>query len=108
MRMTNSVLWITALTCTLVSSAHAVPEQCLQLPERTEICDHTLYKRSPVDVPATNVKKGEMVCLCMADFLPLRIEADSEVAKIEQQVELSRSAKKLNMTEQDLLTLIRQ
>ena len=108
MRIKCSALWITALTCSMSPFAQAVPEQCLQLPERTEICDHTLYKRSPVDVPATNVKKGEMVCLCMADFLPLRIEADSEVAKIEQQVELARSAKKLNMTEQDLLTLIRQ
>lgn len=85
-----------------------VPEECLQLPERTEFCPNVLYKRSPVDVPQLNIRTNEMVCICMADFAELRIAASTEQGKIDQQVALSRAAFKLDMSEQDLLTLIRK
>ena len=85
-----------------------VPEECVQLPERAGYCPHTLYKKSPVDVPYLNIKTNEMVCICMADFAELRIKASSEQGKIDQQVALSRAARKLDMSEQDLLTLIRK
>ena len=95
-----------SLICSLQASAE-VPGECVQLPERTRVCPNELYKRSPVDVPPLAIKAGEMVCICMADFSALRIEASSQVEKINQKAELTRSAIKLGMSEQDLLSLIR-
>ncbi len=86
----------------------AVPEKCVQLPTRTTPCTNLLFKKSPVAVPIMQTEKGEMVCLCMDDFNELRIEAESELEKIDQQVALSRAAEKLGMSETDLLILIRK
>ena len=97
-----------AITTMLSSFAFAeVPGECLQLPERTQICDNELYKRSPVDVPPLAIKAGEMVCICMADFSSLRIKASSQLEQIDQQVTLKRAAENLGISERDLLRLIR-
>ena len=102
----STLVLITGLGVATASEAD-VPGECLQLPERTRVCDNELYKRAPVDVPPLAIKAGEMVCICMADFSALRIEATTQVDKISQKAELTRSAIKLGMSEQDLLKLIR-
>ncbi|MCV2885749.1 hypothetical protein OE749_13710 [Aestuariibacter sp. AA17] len=85
-----------------------MPENCLELPERSDVCPHLVYKKSPVDVNVVNVKAGDMVCICMADFTEIRLPADSRQKQIEQQVALSRSASKLGMKPEDLIKLIRE
>lgn len=102
--ITNGILLLTCITSFAVA---AVPEQCIQLPTRTAVCPHLLYKKSPVDVVTPKTSKGEMVCICMDDFKELRIEAQSELDIIDQQVALKRAAEKLAISEADLLTLIR-
>ena len=108
--LTNKVISVTLLGALTYSGqvSAKVPGECLQLPERTRVCPNELYKRSPVDVPPLAIKEGEMVCICMADFVALRIEASTQIEKINQKAELTRSAIKLGMSEQDLLTLIRK
>lgn len=84
-----------------------VPENCVQLPQRTQVCPHLMYKKSPVKLVPYNIEQGQMVCICMADFNELRMPAEGDQEKIEQQVALSRLAEKLAIPERDLLSLIR-
>lgn len=97
--------------CVLLSAtsveSQTMPDKCVALPSRTQVCPHLIYKKSPVNVAMTNTKQGEIVCVCLADFVNLRLPAESKLAKIEQKAELSRSAKALKMAPKDLLKLIR-
>ena len=91
----------------LSHSVLALPEKCLQLPERVSACPHLIYKKAKVDVPILGSKANQMICICLSDLGSLRLQAQGELAEIEQQVMLSRLAAKLQLTEQDLLVLIR-
>lgn len=107
MKLSTSI-FCTSLVLTQFASAQEVPDNCVQLPERQDVCPNLLYKKSPIDVEITGTKKGDIVCICMADFSRLRIPASSEIEKVDQQVDLSRAATKLNMSEQELIILIRK
>jgi hypothetical protein len=87
--------------------ANAVPESCLQLPERSLVCPHLIYKRAKVDVPIIAAKAKQMICICLSDLAPLRIEAHRPLEKVAQQALLTKMAKKLQLKEDDLLSLIR-
>jgi hypothetical protein len=86
----------------------ALPEQCLQLPERSQACPHLIYKKSKVAVSQTATKVNEIICICLSDFEKLVPQAKTQIAKIEQQVELKLSAQKLSISEQDLILLLRK
>ena len=88
-------------------AAQGLPDVCVKLPQRTAACPNIIYKRSPINVPITNTKKGEMVCICLADFTTLRIEAETEPAKQQQMAELKRMSSAVGIPERDLITLIR-
>lgn len=88
--------------------AQSMPDSCLQLPKRQDVCPNLLYKKAPIAVVQTNTEAGEIMCICMSDFNSLRIDAQSSIDKINQQVDLSRAADALDISEQDLLTLIRK
>ncbi|MFT4940374.1 MAG: hypothetical protein ACI88A_003427 [Paraglaciecola sp.] len=91
----------------LSPTALALPENCLQLPERISACPHLIYKKAIVDVPILGIKANQMICICLSDLGSLRLQAHGKLAEIEQQVTLSRLAAKLQLSEQDLLALIR-
>lgn len=86
----------------------ALPEQCLQLPERSEACPHLIYKKSKIAVSQTNTKVNEIICICLTDFEKLVPEAKGQIAKIEQQVEFKLVTEKLSISEQDLILLLRK
>lgn len=88
-------------------AAQGLPDKCVELPQRSTACPNTVYKRSPINVPLINTMEGEIICICMADFATLRIEADSEAGKVNQLVELSRKSVAIGIPEKDLLKLIR-
>ncbi len=88
--------------------AQELPSQCIQLPQRTTVCPNLLYKRAPVDIPNLTVKQGDLVCVCMADFIDLRLAATTEQGKIDQLVSLSRASNRLNISETELLALLRK
>ena len=91
-----------------ISVKAEIPSLCLERPNRVQVCPNIVYKKSPVDVPALHVKTGEIVCICMADFAELRVEATDEVEKIKQKSSLKMAAGLTGLSEQDLLTLIRK
>lgn len=85
-----------------------VPDECLQLPQRTDVCPHLIYKKAIVDVPPMAITKGEIVCICMADFIELRLPAEGLEARRQQQQILSRKADLVGLSDADLLDLIRK
>lgn len=84
-----------------------VPEMCIEKPRRDNVCEHLLYKRSPVSIEQLKIKEGDMVCLCMADYQPLRIPIKDGIAATQQLVELKRAARDLGVEENALAQLIR-
>jgi hypothetical protein len=90
-----------------MGQAIALPEQCLQAPERSKTCPHLIYKKAKVDVPIVGVKANEMICICLSDMPSLRLEAKGQLEKINQKVALSRLAAKLQLSEENLLSLLR-
>lgn len=87
--------------------AQDVPEQCVQLPQRTLVCPNLIYKRAPLSLPSLSVVEGEMVCVCMADFNIIRIAAETEQEKVNELVELGKLAHQLGISESELISLIR-
>ncbi|MEP4891265.1 MAG: hypothetical protein ABJV04_14655 [Aliiglaciecola sp.] len=107
----NRLLLAITFSCCLIFAVNAqenLPDKCIQLPERTSVCPNILYKRSPVDIPQFEVKEGEMVCICMADFNSLRIAASDDAGKVDQMVALTRASVKLKIDEKTLLEVIRK
>lgn len=102
---------ITALLLSWVgqsSAQQAMPQTCIQSVQRTEVCPNLLYKRSPIDVAQLEIKEGDMICLCMADFSDLRIRALSEPQMSRQALKSSRMAADLGIPAETLLQLIRR
>lgn len=91
-----------------VTAKAEIPSLCLERPNRVQVCPNIIYKKSPVDVPSLHVKTGEIVCICMADFAELRVEATNEVEKIKQKSSLKMAASLTGLSEEDLLTLLRK
>lgn len=83
-----------------------MPEQCVQSPARTMVCDNLLYKRSPVELATPPTQTGQMVCICMSDFASIRIKAEPPDDK-QQQSNAAKMAAELGMTPKTLLSLIR-
>ncbi|WP_233267350.1 hypothetical protein [Paraglaciecola sp. L3A3] len=94
---------MTAITCEVIA---AVPAQCLQAPERSTPCPHILYKKAAVAVPDLQVKKGQVICLCLSDLQALRNNSKTKLEEIDQQVTLERTAKKYNVSQDEIRILL--
>lgn len=91
----------------LARQAHALPEECIQSPERTQACPHQIYKKAAVAVASINVNKGAVVCLCLTDLKDISDPDKSKLADIDRQVTLQRVAQKYRISEQDLANLLK-
>ena len=88
-------------------AAQEMPSTCIQSPQRTDVCANLLYKRAAIDLDGLAIKEGDMVCICLSDFADLRLEATTEQGKIDQLVAASRAATSLQISETELLNLLR-
>ncbi len=75
-----------------------VPEQCVQAPERTNLCPHTLYRIAKAPVPGLSIPKNGMVCLCLTDL--------TDLPATEQPKAFEAIAKHLTMPVQDVFVLL--
>lgn len=91
-------------TTTVVNGA---PLECLQASENRAACEHRLYKRAAVPVALLGVSKGDAICICLSDLKGLTETAESKVAQIEQQETLQKITQKYQLSEQELLRLLR-
>lgn len=91
----------------LTTAVQALPSKCLQAAERQNVCPHLIYKKAALPVLPLEVNQGDIICICLSDFKVLKSTANSKVAQIDQQVTLQRIAKKYQLQEQDILSLLR-
>ncbi len=101
------VLFCCLLFVGLTTVTYALPSKCLQASERQNACPHLIYKKAALPVALLEVEKGDVICICLTDFKALRNTAASNVEQIDQQVTLQRLAEKHQLSEQDILTLLR-
>lgn len=96
-----------ASACALINvCAVAMPEQCLQLPERTEPCPHLIYKKAPKTL-SSEASGNAVICVCLTDFDSLLQEPQSETERVAQQMRLRQVAAQLQLTPNQLLELVR-
>lgn len=84
----------------------ALPELCLQAPERSNACPHLLYKKSKQAIPALKVQANAVVCLCLSDLSPLLITTHDALDKIDQQRAWNVLSQKYQLSKEEILTLI--
>jgi DNA-binding PucR family transcriptional regulator len=74
----------------------------LQVPQRAQVCPHLRSKKTQVDVPIIVIKTGLWyVSVCLSELVSLRIEAQEQLEKINQQGFLTPMGKKLSLREKD-------
>lgn len=103
MSQVKSLLLLSVL---LSSAVHALPEQCLQDPARTQPCPHLIYKQVSLSEPQGKAVK-QLLCVCLSDFADLQTPATTDAQRINQNMRLKSLSAQLNMSEQDLLEAIR-
>lgn len=108
MTTTKLVYFCFFLFAGLSAVAQALPSKCLQAVERHNICPHFIYKKAALAVAVLDVDKGGVICICLSDLQVLRHTAMSQVEQIDHQVTLQRIANRYQLSEQDILTLIRK
>ncbi|QHJ12279.1 hypothetical protein FX988_02530 [Paraglaciecola mesophila] len=106
----SSILMLRGILISLLfcTTAQAVPELCLQSKARSEMCPHLLYKKSPIDIAGLSVKTGDMVCLCLSDVAGIRGASEEELSRPKLLVSLRRLAGDWDLSESELLRLIRK
>lgn len=80
----------------------ALPEQCIEIPDRNYPCPHIIYKSLKKD----NQEK-ELVCVCLSDFEILITPPANDKERISQKMALKQYTAILDLTEEELLELIR-
>jgi hypothetical protein len=95
------------LFAALTTVTHALPLQCLQAIERQHVCPNLIYKKAALPVAFLEIEQGDIICICLSDFKGGGRTAMSKVAQIDHHVTLQRIAKKYQLSEQDILTLLR-
>jgi hypothetical protein len=101
------VLFCCLLFAELTTVAYALPSKCLQSLERQNACPHLIYKKAALSVALLGVEKGDVICICLSDVKELTNTAMSKVESINQPVTLQRLAEQHQLSEQDILTLIK-
>lgn len=106
--MKNALLvFILFFVAGLINRVSALPSQCLQAPSRLNVCPHIIYKKAALAVEALDVKKGNVICLCLSDLNELSATNMSKVQQIDQQVSFEPLLKKYQLSEQDILSLMK-
>ncbi|GAB3027466.1 hypothetical protein [Bowmanella dokdonensis] len=81
----------------------AVPDQCIQAPQRSQPCPHLIYKMARLDKD----QPRQLLCVCLSDFKPLLQEPQTASERTARQMELRRLSAELGIEESLLLEIVR-
>ncbi|MDU0353483.1 hypothetical protein RS130_05690 [Paraglaciecola aquimarina] len=84
----------------------SMPAQCIQAPERAQLCPHTIYKKAALAIPQLGIKQNQVICLCLTDLQGLQNKAKTKLEQIDQQVTLQRTARKYSLSQEQIKTLL--
>jgi len=99
--------FINLLLLLFASSALALPEQCIQRPDRKTACERQFYRTANITNPDTGKKQKQVVCICMSDFESLLQQPHNQTQVVQQKMELKMLSRLLDLPEQEILELIR-
>lgn len=103
MRLSISIL----LICATSFSAFAIPETCIQDPQRTLECPRIKYKMAFLTDKESGEKVRQLICICLTDFEDLLVEPENEVAKSMKRRELRSWTRTFGITEEELKELVK-
>ncbi|MCF2949251.1 hypothetical protein L0668_14120 [Paraglaciecola aquimarina] len=90
-----------------VNQAKALPSKCIQSEERTKACPRLIYKQAAVAVPVLEVKKNDVICLCLTDLALVKNSKMSKLEEIDWQVTMQRIAQKYQISQEELIKLVK-
>lgn len=88
-------------------SAYALPESCIQDPQRSTECPRLIYKSAYLPDPQTGKEQKQLVCICLTDFEDLLIQESDEVAQKIKEMRIKSWTAQLGITEEKLKDLIK-
>ena len=95
----RAAVLIIALTST---ATFALPDKCIQSPQRTESCGHLVYKKI-----AEAGEEAKIFCVCLEDFEDIRVPATDELGIAKQKYAMRKYTAELGVSEEILLQLVR-
>jgi hypothetical protein len=104
----KSLTRIGVLVSTLSASyVYAIPEQCVRMPNQTNVCEHVIYKTVENLNAASLPRDGDVYCVCLQDFSHLILPGATASEREQQKLEMENISRVLDITEQQLIRLIR-
>ena len=85
----------------------ALPESCIQDPQRRTECPRIIYKNATLPDPQSGADKNQLVCICLTDFEDLLLEEEDDVARQVKQLRINSWTAQLGITEEQLRDLIK-
>lgn len=87
--------------------SQALPDTCIQDPQRTLQCPRLIYKNASLPDPQTGQNKNQLVCICLTDFRDLLLEEEDEVDRKIKQMRINDWTAQLGISEEKLRELIK-
>lgn len=91
----------------LSMQSQALPDTCIQDPQRTLQCPRLIYKNASLPDPQTGQNKNQLVCICLTDFQDLLLEEEDEVDRKIKQMRINDWTAQLGISEEKLRELIK-
>lgn len=91
----------------LSMQSQALPDTCIQDPQRTLQCPRLIYKNASLPDPQTGQNKNQLVCICLTDFRDLLLEEEDEVDRKIKQMRINDWTAQLGISEEKLRELIK-
>lgn len=88
------------------TSLLALPQQCIQRPERATPCEREFYRSASITNPDTGAKEKQVVCICMSDFTMLLNKPQNQTQVVQRKMELKMLSRLLDLPENEILDLI--
>ena len=104
----SALLKISAgLSIALAGHAHAIPQQCVRMPDKTNVCEHVIYKTiRGLNAPSI-ASDRDVYCVCLQDFSHLILPGATAEERAQQALDIENITAVLDITEEQLLRLIR-
>lgn len=99
-------IFICMLFVVVSGKVKALPQQCLQQPNRTAPCPHLIYKKAALAVPRLNISAGQVLCVCASDFQDLLHKPTTKAEEMSQKFRLKRLSADVGLAQQALLSLL--
>lgn len=98
---------VTLMCCFIAGYSYAIPEQCVRMPNQTAVCEHLIYKTIRNLNADSIVGDGGVYCVCLQDFSHLILPGETDAEREQQETDIENITRVLDITEQQLLRLIR-